>query len=239
MPQLLGGWTGPISYISKSDRMRNARSFQTISPVEPPKVVVMEKHPDRVDFAAMKNKLFANTDRQNWLVRDVLMPLVEKHQRRLLYVSDMVEPLHQIKERLHMAAQDTSIAETFCESDAPAKLLRAVESPIILTTYGKASEALDLPDGPNTVVLDITCSFVKQTAGRVFRGHNTPWVVLVGDEGTVFTRQHSERVQYCREYLKWKMELRDDFHEFDSEPTPFSAPLSTRPRGQRKRRERE
>lgn len=60
-----GGWTGPISYISRSDRMRNARAFQTVSPIEPPAVIVMKSNSDRVDFAAMKNMLFANESRYN------------------------------------------------------------------------------------------------------------------------------------------------------------------------------
>lgn len=199
-PQLLAAWAGPPSYVGTTARLHGATVYSCVSPLPAIAPIWCEKRPDQINFSAMKTMLYGQEKRHKWLISTVLLPLVQQHSRRVLYCTEAVDAIHALA-----ALLGDETAGTFCESDSPAKLANVVQRPIVLTSYAKASEALDLPEGPNTVVLDVTTTLLKQTAGRVFRGDSASntWVVLVGDDGPCFTRQHAERVRYCQTVLGW------------------------------------
>ena len=208
-PQLLAAWAGPPSYVSNMDQFKHATVYACFTEI-PPAMPIFSEKTDEINFSAMKSKRFTDETRQEWVIQRVLLPLVRQHNRRILYFTEVVAAVHGIAEKL-----GPKMAATFCESDPPSILPTVVQRPIVLTSYAKAAEALDLPHGPNTAVLDITTTFLKQTAGRVFRGthsHNT-WIVLIGDHGCVFERQHEERVEYIRSQMHCSVEHVDHFDQ--------------------------
>lgn len=104
--------------------------------------------------------------RRNKFIIDLLEDVLKEDKRKVLILSDRIEHLHILKNRLDKRKITTT---DFYIGGMKQKLLKKAElATVIFASYGMAAEALDIPD-LNTLFMVTSRGKVEQSVGRVIR----------------------------------------------------------------------
>lgn len=143
---------------------------------------------------------------RNTFILDIIKELHSEKNRKILVLSDRIEHLNLIHRELKKM---DLVSDFYVGGRKQADLNEAEKAPIILGSYGMASEALDIPS-LNTLVMTTPRSQVEQAVGRIIRKKTEvqPVIVDIVDELQSFKRQSFTRRNLYKK-LKYKMKIFD------------------------------
>ena len=104
--------------------------------------------------------------RRNKFIIDVMEEIIQEPNRKILVLSDRIEHLQTLKNRLDIRELTTS--DYYIGGMKQTALKNAENAQVIFASYGMASEALDIPD-LNTLFMVTSRREVEQAVGRVIR----------------------------------------------------------------------
>ena len=133
--------------------------------------------------------------RRNKFIVDCIEEILEEDGRKILILSDRIEHLQTLKNRLD--AREITSSDFYIGGMKTKALEKAKMAQVIFASYGMASEGLDIPE-LNTLFMVTSRKEVEQAVGRVIRKVNPIIRPLVYD----FTDQLPSFVNQCRHRRK-------------------------------------
>ncbi len=118
-----------------------------------------------INRAKTINKL-TTIGRRNKFIIDMLENVIMDINRKVLILSDRIDHLTSLKERLD--EKELTISDFYIGGMKQKALKKAEKAQVIFASYGMASEALDIPD-LNTLFMVTSRKEVEQAIGRVIR----------------------------------------------------------------------
>jgi superfamily II DNA or RNA helicase len=129
--------------------------------------------------------------RRNKFIIDTVINIIN-NDRKILILSDRLEHLHLLKDRLNVVSKD--ITTDFYIGGMKQKALDiAKNAQVIFASYGMASEGLDIPE-LNTLFMVTSRKEVEQAVGRVVRKVNPNIRPIIYD----FTDQLPSFINQCK-----------------------------------------
>ena len=114
------------------------------------------------------NKL-TTIGRRNKFIIDNIEEILQEDGRKILVLSDRIEHLQTLKNRLDQ--REITSSDFYIGGMKQKALDKAKESQVIFASYGMASEGLDIPE-LNTLFMVTSRKEVEQAVGRVIRKVN-------------------------------------------------------------------
>ena len=136
--------------------------------------------------------------RRNKFIIDLLEEIITNKERKILILSDRIEHLNLLKDRLDN--RNITTADYYIGGMKQKDLKNAELAQVIFASYTMASEALDIPD-LNTLFMVTSRSKVEQSIGRIIRKINInirPMVFDFTDQLPVFKNQGYQRKKLYR-----------------------------------------
>jgi superfamily II DNA or RNA helicase len=148
--------------------------------------------------------------RRNKFIVDTIINIID-NTRKILILSDRLEHLHLLKDRLNNTAKE--ITTDFYIGGMKQKALDiAKDAQVIFASYGMASEGLDIPE-LNTLFMVTSRKEVEQAVGRVVRKINPNVRPIIYD----FTDQLPSFINQCKHRKKLYNKLGFEIKIFDIE----------------------
>ena len=142
-----------------------------------------------INRAKTINKLVELEPRNNFII-NLIKEVSEEEDRKILILSDRLEHLDLLKEKLE------GIKTDYYVGGMKQKALKEAETAqVIFASYGMAAEGLDIPD-LNTLFMVTPRKEVEQSVGRILRKINPnirPTIYDITDQLSSFIRQGSGR----------------------------------------------
>tara|TARA_A100001015_G_scaffold318356_1_gene438024 strand:- start:562 stop:2031 length:1470 start_codon:yes stop_codon:yes gene_type:complete len=145
--------------------------------------------------------------KRNKFIVDTIKDVLNEDGRKLLVLSDRIEHLNKIKEKLDKAEINSDF---YVGGMKQSKLDIAAEATVILASYGMAAEALDIPS-LNTLVMVTPRRNIEQSVGRILRTKNhevQPLIIDIVDQLKSFNSQGMARRKFYKR-LKYNIKLID------------------------------
>jgi len=145
--------------------------------------------------------------KRNKFILELLFEVMKEEGRQCLVLSDRIEHLEKLKEKIDEDGNYT--CDYYIGGKSQKKLDEAANAQILLGSYGMASEGLDIPS-LNTLILTTPRSKIEQSAGRIVRkiGKVQPLIVDIIDQLPCFVTQGVQRKRLYRK-LEYNMTLYD------------------------------
>lgn len=145
--------------------------------------------------------------KRNKFIIELLFKVMEEKGRQCLILSDRIEHLEKLKEKIDENGKYTS--DYYIGGKSQKKLDEASKAQILLGSYGMASEGLDIPS-LNTLILTTPRSKIEQSAGRIVRkiGEVQPLIIDIIDQLPCFVTQGVQRKRLYRK-LEYNITLHD------------------------------
>lgn len=153
----------------------------------------------KVNMAKMINNIAEYEPRTDFIVERVSDLLEREPSRNVIILSDRRKHLETMRDKLS-GRYSTGLYLGGMKNN---ELESSKDKQIILGTYNMVSEGFDLPK-LDTLVLATSKSDVEQSVGRIQRKHvyteddNTPLIIDVVDDFSVFGNQHRKRVKFYK-----------------------------------------
>jgi superfamily II DNA or RNA helicase len=130
--------------------------------------------------------------KRNKFILNLLFEIMKEECRQCLILSDRIEHLEKLKEKIDENGNYT--CDYYIGGKSQKKLDEAAKAQILLGSYGMASEGLDIPS-LNTLILTTPRSKIEQSAGRIVRkiGKVQPLIVDIIDQLPCFVTQGIQR----------------------------------------------
>ena len=124
--------------------------------------------------------------------------------RKILVLSDRIEHLEKIKEKLDKEEIDSNF---YIGGMKQTKLDESAKCTVILASYGMASEALDIPT-LNTLIMVTPRRNIEQSVGRILRAKTEiePLIIDIVDQLPSFNNQGMARRKFYKK-LRYNMKL--------------------------------
>jgi superfamily II DNA or RNA helicase len=151
------------------------------------------------------NRLISLKKRNKFIV-DILLELLEEEGRKVLILSDRIEHLKDLKERIDKLEKYT--CDYYIGGKSKKQLDQASGAQILLGSYGMASEGLDIPT-LNTLIMTTPRREVEQSIGRIIRKSHaaiSPVIIDIVDQLPSLVKQGLYRRRLYRK-LKYKVKL--------------------------------
>lgn len=150
------------------------------------------------------NRIVKLVKRNNFII-DIITELLKEEGRKILILSDRIEHLKELKEKidkLQLASCDFYIG-----GKSQKQLEEASKAQILLGSYGMASEGLDIPT-LNTLIMTTPRREVEQSIGRIIRkaGDVNPVIIDLVDMLPSFVRQANHRRKLYKK-LKYNVKV--------------------------------
>ena len=164
------------------------------------------------------NKL-TTIGRRNKMIVDLLEQVMKEKNRKVLILSDRVEHLDALKNRID--SRNIGTTDYYIGGMKDEKLKIAEKAQIILGTYPMASEGLDIPD-LNTLFMATSRREVEQSVGRITRklGEVRPIVYDIVDQIDWIKKQGAYRKKFYKkkgfEINNWEI-VEDEMIELGKE----------------------
>ena len=145
--------------------------------------------------------------KRNKFIINLLFDIMKEEGRQCLILSDRIEHLEKLKEKIDEDGNYT--CDYYIGGKSQKKLDEAANAQILLGSYGMASEGLDIPS-LNTLILTTPRSKIEQSAGRIVRkiGKVQPLIVDIIDQLPCFVNQGVQRKRLYRK-LEYNITLHD------------------------------
>lgn len=143
--------------------------------------------------------------KRNKFTIDIIKEIVQEEGRKILVLSDRIEHLNKLKEKLDKL---NIYSDFYIGGTKQAKLDEATKATVILASYGMASEALDIPS-LNTLIMATPRRGIEQSIGRILRKTDheiQPLIVDIVDNLSSFVSQGLFRRTYYKR-LKYNVKL--------------------------------
>lgn len=150
--------------------------------------------------------------KRNKFIMKLLFDIMEEKGRQILLLSDRIEHLENLKEKIEEDGRYT--VGFYVGGMKQKKLDESAECNIVLGSYGMASEGLNIPS-LNTLVMTTPRKEVEQSVGRIIRKVHesiTPLVVDIVDQLPCFANQgmHRRRLYKRLDYNVMLHEVEDN-----------------------------
>lgn len=145
--------------------------------------------------------------KRNKFIVEIIKDILEEDGRKILVLSDRIEHLTKLKERLDKKEINSDF---YIGGMKQAKLNIAAQATVILASYGMASEALDIPT-LNTLIMATPRRNIEQSVGRILRTKNhkiQPLIIDIVDQLKSFNNQGMARRKFYKR-LKYSIKLID------------------------------
>jgi superfamily II DNA or RNA helicase len=145
--------------------------------------------------------------KRNKFIVDTIKEILDEEGRKLLVLSDRIEHLNKLKEKLDKLDIHS---DYYVGGMKQSKLDEAAKATVILASYGMASEALDIPT-LNTLLMVTPRRNIEQSVGRILRksDHDVqPLIVDLVDQLPSFNNQGMSRRKFYKK-LKYNIKLID------------------------------
>ena len=145
--------------------------------------------------------------KRNKFTIDIIKEIVQEEGRKILVLSDRIEHLNKLKEKLDKL---NIYSDFYIGGTKQSKLDEATKATVILASYGMASEALDIPS-LNTLIMATPRRGIEQSIGRILRKTDhkiQPLIVDIVDNLSSFVSQGLFRRTYYKR-LKYNVKLID------------------------------
>jgi len=157
------------------------------------------------------NKLVQLKKRNKFIINQ-LQEILEESGRKVLLLSDRIEHLKNLKERIDK--KNFTTVDFYIGGMTEKKLKKAEDAQVLLGTYGMASEALDIPS-LNTLIMSTPRTNIKQSVGRILRKKNLliqPLIIDYIDQLNSFVRQGESRKRFYRKlnYTIFQIDVEDN-----------------------------
>ena len=149
------------------------------------------------------NRIVALKKRNTFIIQ-ILEELLEEKGRKVLILSDRIEHLKELKEKID--SLDVS-CDLYIGGRSQKQLDEASKAQILLGSYGMASEGLDIPT-LNTLIMTTPRREVEQSIGRIIRkkGDVQPVIIDIVDMLPSLSRQGTYRRKLYKK-LKYNIKL--------------------------------
>lgn len=143
--------------------------------------------------------------KRNKFIVEILTELLEEEGRKVLILSDRIDHLKDLKERIDKLEKFT--CDFYIGGKSQKQLDEASKAQILLGSYGMASEGLDIPS-LNTLIMTTPRREVEQSIGRIIRkvGSVQPIIVDIVDMLPSLSRQGEYRRRLYKK-LKYQIKL--------------------------------
>ena len=145
--------------------------------------------------------------KRNKFTVDLIQEILIEEGRRILVLSDRIEHLNKIKEKLDKLEINNNF---YIGGMKQSKLDESAKCTVILASYGMASEALDIPE-LNTLIMATPRRNIEQSVGRILRKKDhviQPLIVDIVDQLPSFNNQGMARRKFYKK-LKYNIKLID------------------------------
>jgi superfamily II DNA or RNA helicase len=146
----------------------------------------------KINRAKTINKI-TTIGRRNKFIVDMVEKVLKEEERKILILSDRIEHLKLLKNRLDERAITTT--DFYVGGMKQKALDKAKDAGVIFASYGMAAEGLDIPE-LNTLFMVTSRKEVEQAVGRVVRKINPnirPTIFDITDELPSFINQGRQR----------------------------------------------
>ena len=143
--------------------------------------------------------------KRNKFIIELLKEVLEEDGRKVLILSDRIEHLKDLKERIDKLEKYS--CDFYIGGKSQKQLDEASKAQILLGSYGMASEGLDIPS-LNTLIMTTPRREVEQSIGRIIRkvGQVQPIIIDIVDMLPSLSRQGTYRRKLYKK-LKYKIKL--------------------------------
>ena len=143
--------------------------------------------------------------KRNKFIIEILTELLQEEGRKILILSDRIDHLKELKERIDKLEKYT--CDFYIGGKSQKQLDEASKAQILLGSYGMASEGLDIPS-LNTLIMTTPRREVEQSIGRIIRkvGEIQPIIVDIVDMLPSLSRQGNHRRKLYKK-LKYNIKL--------------------------------
>ena len=143
--------------------------------------------------------------KRNKFIIETLTELLQEEGRKVLILSDRIDHLKELKERIDKLEKYT--CDFYIGGKSQKQLDEASKAQILLGSYGMASEGLDIPS-LNTLIMTTPRREVEQSIGRIIRkvGDIQPIIVDIVDMLPSLSRQGTHRRKLYKK-LKYNIKL--------------------------------
>jgi superfamily II DNA or RNA helicase len=166
--------------------------------------MVVNRFNKKTNISLMMTNITEINERNNLIIKIIDQLLVESPTRNILVLSNRIEHLHILKEKLNKYQDDVSL---YIGKMKKFELKLAATKKIILASNSIAEEGLDIY-ALDTIILCSPKSKILQCCGRILRRpkelyENIPLIIDINDELGIFNSMSRKRLkQYNDSYLK-------------------------------------
>lgn len=156
-----------------------------------------------VNKAQTITRLTKISKRNKYIVK-LIIDTLDEAGRKILVLSDRIEHLEKIKEKLDKEEIDSNF---YIGGMKQTKLDESAKCTVILASYGMASEALDIPT-LNTLIMVTPRRNIEQSVGRILRAKTEidPLIIDIVDQLPSFNNQGMARRKFYKK-LRYNMKL--------------------------------
>nr|QOI90421.1 putative helicase D10 [Pyramimonas orientalis virus] len=153
----------------------------------------------KVNMAKMVNNVTMFEPRTDFIVARMCEVLEREPTRNVIILSDRRKHLEDMREKIG----DMYSTGLYLGGMKNSDLEVSKEKQVILGTFNMVSEGFDLPK-LDTLILATSKSDIEQSVGRIQRKHvyteedNTPLIIDVVDDFSIFGNQHKKRVKFYK-----------------------------------------